>query len=85
MLRCLSSFGLIMYRSKTTPCVVGPVVAPVVTSPDFSTFYVLWVNGMSFLGSMNLWGLFMPFWLLLCLDFGGVLALTAPPFWETIN
>jgi hypothetical protein len=84
MSQCLSYFGLIMYRSKATPCVVGPVVATMVTSLDLSTFYVLWVNGLSFLGSKKLWGLFMPFWLLLRLDFGGVLAPTAPLFWETI-
>jgi hypothetical protein len=85
MLRCLLSFGLIMYSGKTTPCVDGPVVDPVVTSPDFSTFFVFWVNGFNFLGAMKLWGLFMPFWLLFGLDFGGgVLALSAPPFWNSI-
>jgi hypothetical protein len=38
----------------------------------------------NFLGAMKLWGLFMPFWLLFGLDLGGVLALSAPPFWNSI-
>jgi hypothetical protein len=70
--RLLTSFGLIMYRNKTTLCVVGPVVAAVVTSSNFSAIYVFWVNGSSLLGTNKIWGLFKLFGLYYVWILGGV-------------
>jgi hypothetical protein len=78
--RFLTSFGLIMYRNKTTLYVIGPVVTAVGTTSNFSPIYVLWVNGSNFLGSKKIWGLFKPFRLFLCLDFGGGVGTHCPTF-----
>jgi hypothetical protein len=76
----LTSFGLIMYRNKSTPYVIGPVVPAMGTTSIFSPIYVLWVNGPNFLGSKVIWGFFKPFRLFLCLDFGGSIGTRCPTF-----
>jgi hypothetical protein len=63
--RCLTSFGLIMYRNKTNPYDVGPVVAAMVTASNFAVNYVHY---------LSLFGIYYV-WIL-----GGVLTPTAPAF-----
>jgi hypothetical protein len=78
--RCLTSFGLIMYRNKTNPYDVGPVVAAMVTASNFTANYVLWAIEASFWGTMKLGALLKSFRHLLCLDFRGSVDTHCPSF-----
>jgi hypothetical protein len=69
--RFSTSFGLLMYRNKTSLSGIGPVVTSLSASSNMAQDYVFWVNGLNFHVIRKVCGLFWPFWVFSCLNFGG--------------